>query len=44
MKSSTIKDFRKRLSQLPAVVQEQANKAMSFGKLIHIIQACNSSA
>ncbi|MEM1290761.1 MAG: hypothetical protein AAGH67_04775 [Cyanobacteria bacterium P01_H01_bin.162] len=32
MKSSTIKDFRKRLNQLPVAVQEQANKAYALWK------------
>lgn len=30
MKSSTTKDFRKRLNQLPISVQEQANKAYAL--------------
>lgn len=30
MKSSTTKEFRKRLSQLPLVVQEQVNKAYAL--------------
>ncbi len=30
MKSSTTKDFRKRLNQLPIAVQEQANKAYAL--------------
>lgn len=32
MKSSTTKDFRKRLNQLPISVQEQANKAYALWK------------
>lgn len=32
MKSSTTKDFRKRLSQLPASVREQADKAYRLWK------------
>ena len=32
MKSSTTKDFRKRLNQLPQTVQEQANKAYALWK------------
>ncbi|MDB9524807.1 hypothetical protein PN498_02305 [Oscillatoria sp. CS-180] len=30
MKSSTTKDFRKRLDQLPTLIQEQANKAYAL--------------
>ena len=32
MKSSTTKDFRKQLNQLPISVQEQANKAYALWK------------
>lgn len=32
MKSSTTKDFRKRLNQLPISVREQANKAYALWK------------
>ena len=33
MKSSTTKDFRKRLNQLPMNVQEQANKSYALWKI-----------